>query len=368
MIQFKCSCGKVLKVRPEFESRKLQCPACESLIRIRRAGGSNQAAVGAPAEKQRRKKRTKAADTTGEKRRRQQVSVPDDDIEVIEDIDDLELIEDIDDFEELDDFAFADEGDADEELDGFAAAALPRAKKKKKPAKGKSKPKKEDEVDDGSSSGLSPKVMYPLFGFAGLVMILLVALVVRSVQSSSEAYARSQAVPETFSSWTHNKGILTSDYPDGFEVSGGVGAGGTAPWAKFENKDQGVVIMVRASLSGSAISTMMTAESSGMGARDLVDPEQQAIDQVKEMHRFQFEKMCAEYDSYDEVQDRILDCKLGKGCVSQFSGSKVFLKAQGLRGTLLGSQYQYNVICKCPADRIEEYTPVFEHVIKSVGG
>ncbi len=372
MIQFQCCCGKVLKVRPEFENRKLQCPACQSLIRIRRTG--SRATPGdeparASREKHRKKATAGAGSTSRQDRQQQAVSIPDDDIEEIEDIEDIELIED--DFDELDDFAFADEMEAEPEDDfeAFATPGLPTKKRRKKKAPDEEEVKKAKIAEfNKASASLSPKLMYAMFGFAGIVLIAVVGLVFSSIKSSSEAYARSQAVPETFSPWTHQKGVLSSDYPDGFEVSGGVGAGGTAPWAKFENKDQGVVIMVRASLSGSAIATIARAEGGGFGGNDLADPEQMAIDQVKEVHQFQREKMEAEYDTYEELGDRILDCDLGKGCVSEFRGSKVFLKSQGFRATLLGSQFQYNVICKCPAERIDEYKPVFEHVIKSVRG
>lgn len=376
MIQFQCSCGKVLKVRPEHETRKLQCPACQALIRIRRTGpgqsSSTDDASGTTREKRRSTARAGAASPATQKRQQQAVSVPDDEIEEIEDFDDLEMIED--DFDELDDFAFADEMESDEvepidDFESFGAAGMPTKKRRKKKAPDEEEVKKARIAEHNkASAGIPPKLLYAMFGFAGIVLIGVVGLVFSSIKSSSEAYARSQAVPETFSPWTHEKGILSSDYPDGFEVSGGVGAGGAAPWAKFENKDQGVVIMVRASMSGSAISDIAKAQDAGFAAGDLVDPDQMAIDQVKEVHQFQREKMNAEYDTYEELGDRILDCKLGKGCVSEFRGSKVFLKSQGFRATLLGSQFQYNVICKCPADRIEEYKPVFEHVIKSVRG
>lgn len=371
MIQFQCSCGKVLKVRPEFETRKLQCPACQALIRIRRGGSQatpvDDATRGSGAR--RRKKANAGADAARQERQQQAVSIPENDIEEIEDIDDIELIED--DFDELDDFAFADEIEAEpeDEFEAFATPGLPTKKRRKKKAPDEEEVKKAKIAEfNKASASLPPKLMYAMFGFAGIVLIAVVGLVFSSIKSSSEAYARSQAVPETFSPWTHDKGILSSDYPDGFEVSGGVGAGGTAPWAKFENKDQGVVIMVRASMSGSAIATIARAEGGGFGGNDLADPEQMEIEQVKEVHQFQREKMEAEYDTYEELGDRILDCDLGKGCMSEFRGSKVFLKSQGFRATLLGSQFQYNVICKCPAERIDEYKPVFEHVIKSVRG
>ncbi len=362
MIQFQCSCGKVLKVRPEYESRKLQCPACESLIRIRRSGQSRQAAsadqvTSTPENKLGKKAKSKAASVA--KQERQPVVVPEDDFEEIEYIDDLELIEDEDDFDELDDFAFADEVN-EEEFAPVAVPGLPQARKRKKPVKEKAAAKKKARDDSESiGAGLPPKILIPLFGFAGLVLVGIVALAFSYIKSSSEAYARSQAIPETFSEWRHEKGILSSEYPSGFLVSSGVAAGGVAPWAKFELEEQDIVIMVRASMTGSAISDILNVPAEGT-------PEQleaMEIQSLREVHNFQLEKMRVEYDSYEETNTRMLDCKLGKGMVSQFNGSKLLLRA-----TLLGSQYQYNVICKCPADRIEAYTPVFERVIKSVGG
>ena len=73
-----------------------------------------------------------------------------------------------------------------------------------------------------------------------------------------------------------------------------------------------------------------------------------------------------EYDTYGETNTKTIKRGFGKALVSDFNGSKLLMQEVGLRVTVLGGKSQYNVICSCPADRLEDYRPMFSKVIESV--
>ena len=146
-------------------------------------------------------------------------------------------------------------------------------------------------------------------------------------------------------------------FPKGFLVEEGVQAG-TAHWAKFSRDIQDVVIMIRASISGSEIS-----EVDQIGILRADNPEQAEMDALRGAADYQIEKMKVEYDTYEETNAKT---SFGKALVSDFNGSKLLMQEVGLRATVLGGQYQHNLICKCPADRLAEDRPMFSKVIESV--
>ncbi len=276
-------------------------------------------------------------------------------------------------FEDGDDAVLEDQGDAwdegDEWVDGEndLPAALPKKPKRgradgKASAAGGSRSGKSASLL--SETGLPPVAVYFLFGLAGLVVLGLLGGAGFWMVRMREAHQQAMAVPDTYHEWQHPKGRLSARYPDGFTVSDGVAAGGVAPWAKFENDVQDVVITIRASMSGSALSDIAKAGSQAVGDLAKLPDEEEPVAAI---HAWQREKLETEFDSYEETAPQVIETGFGSGRVSEFTRTKLFTTEYGLRATVIGGQFQYNILCRCPKDRLDEYRPVFEEVIRSVG-
>jgi len=310
MPNMRCKCGKALKVGTEHAGRKLKCPECGTVLQVPEAaaaGGGRKRSGGS------------SGDGFGD--------------------------------------SYKDYGAQDYTPKMMPHAKRPRKKKKKVQAEDDDGEKKVAQVEEVNPS---KTVVVSMLAFAALIVTGLAAGGGYMYLNTAAQYADDMKIPTEFGDWNHEKGHVGARFPKGFLVEEGVQAG-TAPWAKFSHDIQDVVIMIRASISGSVISGL---DQIGMLRTD--DPEQAEMDALRGAAAYQIEKMKAEYDTYEETNTKTITTGFGKALVSDFNGSKLFMQEVGLRATVLGGTYQYNVICKCPADRLEDYRPMFSKVIESV--
>lgn len=370
MIRFRCKCGKVLQTKAEHAGRPIKCPSCDMTIRV--PGGDDAPAAGGKkrrkksstddddrsrqkSQRRRKSQRPAAEEQSGRRRKKARPQ--------------LEEIEEIEDWVSDDDFAPEDDFGADESYDDYddyedyAPTSMPSGGRKKKSSGGGSKKQKKAAAADGD--GLPPRLMYAMFGVAGFVAFAIVGVIVYVVVSGSgRGSGANYAVPEEFKDWKHEDSSLTAIYPagDGWFIKSGGGSGGIPPWFTITNDYQDVEIRIAGSRSGTAIGDIARPTGPNFG-QEL--PEE--LEPVVQVHEFQRIKMEANYNSYEETEGVPIDTGCGEGRVSEFVGSEVLSSEYGLRASIMCHQYVYGVVCKCPKKRLEEYKPVFEKIISSVG-
>lgn len=265
---------------------------------------------------------------------------------------------------------YAADADADPytDLQDYAPASLP-ARRKKKSGKGRSStrrnPAAESDSDiDDEEDGISPKMLYSMIGAAVLMVLMLVAVAANSLINARQAETALLAAPTEFHNFQHEHGRLSTDYPHGWLVESGGGTGGVPNWISYEQTQQDVKVTIRGSVSGTAVSDIAQSGGAPIGPGvDLADED----DPLVAVHMFQKDKISAEYDEYSESPPEKIDSGFGEGRISTFNGKAMFSNICGLRATLVSNQYQYTIICRCPADRLEEYDPIFRRLIASVG-
>lgn len=370
MIKVGCKCGKSIKARNEYAGRKLKCPNCSAVIQIPQAAGAptkrsspaNTAKVGET-------KSAKSKPAAKKKKRRRKAAAPENDdgaVMLEEADDDAVMLEEAgdDDAVELEEYSEEDEyGYDDGGYDDYAAPPMPTPRKKKK-AKRKSK-KSDAATQADSSEGLPKKWLYTMVGAAAVVVFALGALIVNTMIGAGKEHAAAMALPTEFKKFTHKHGNLAADYPAGWILKSGGGTGGVPNWVSFENEIQEVKITVRGSMSGTSMSDIAT--SGGGIPIDLGGDVPDDLAPVAGVHQFQKDKISAEYNAYEESEPRKIDSGFGEGRISDFTAKNTFSSEYGVRATLIANQYQYNVICTCPKSRLEEYKPVFEKIISSIG-
>ncbi|MEZ6121874.1 MAG: hypothetical protein R3C49_01720 [Planctomycetaceae bacterium] len=385
MIEVHCECGKVLRAKPELAGRRVKCPNCQAVLSIPQAAGGSSKPAGASTAKSDAQAAARpqtsaqpkpaakpaAAAVPGKKRPqssgggqtrpqgkpavKKRTPPPQDDFYSADDFEEID--------DDLDDF-----GGDDFAADSYAPALPSRKKKKKSNSKTSAKSKSADS-DSDEAPAISPKVMYSLYALAGTVSAVIMFFVVRGLMSAGAEEAEYQALPQNFAVFKHDQLGLSSEYPDakGWEKSSGGGTGGVPPWATFKSERQGVTITIRGSASGTAISDIAAA-GGGMAGGILGDALPDELHPAAAAHAFQKDKISADYNSYEETEPQKIETGFGEGRVSDFVGSGALSSEYGIRATVISNQYQYNIICKVPKKRLEEYRPVFERIIKSVGG
>ena len=275
----------------------------------------------------------------------------------------FEELEEFEDPEEADDFGYDDYSDDGGHYDDYSAPALPTRKRKKSSKKKADTKTKAAKTDD--ENAIPPKVLYSLFGVSAVVGCIIIGLIVRSIMNAGDGRVIDMAVPTEFTKWTHERGGLSLDSPKGWQVKSGGGTGGVPPWVSFEQSDQGVHISLRGSVSGTAVSDI--ASAGGTVPIDLGGEIPDELDPIAGVHRYQSDKIGSEYDEYEESEPETIESRFGEGRISDFKGTKLFSATHGVRATLVSNQYQFNVICRCPEDRLEEYKPIFKRIIGSTG-
>lgn len=380
MIKVRCSCGKSLKARPEHAGRRLQCPACGTALQIpdsptkspnetdqipqrrnvhapatgKKSSAERPTAATAPGRKKKKRtvdsrRRTATAGTAESANTAWGEAAVDDEFAMVPDP-----------------YASGADGDPYTDLQDYTPASLP-ARRKKKSDKGRSStrrnPAAESDSDD-EEDGISPKMLYSMIGAAVLMVLMLVAVAANSMINARQAETALLAVPTEFRNFKHEHGRLSTDYPQGWLVESGGGTGGVPNWISYEQTQQDVKVTIRGSVSGTAVSDIAQSGGAPIGPGvDLADED----DPLVAVHMFQKDKISAEYDEYSESPPEKIDSGFGEGRISSFNGTAMFSNICGLRATLVSNQYQYTIICRCPADRLEEYDPIFRRLIASVG-
>lgn len=338
MIKLKCTCGKLLKVKPEYAGKRLKCPDCQAPVTVPNADDASplpQKSATGPAAKPEKKKKPS-----------RQLSA--------NDFGDDET--DNSEFNGADDYGMHD-----------APVALPPRRKKNATASASGTT---DKPVADAASAMSPKLLYSMYALAGTVSAVVVFFVVWMIiraGSASSPDAAALAMPEKFVVFKHGEAGLSVECPDGagWITDSGGGTGGVPPWITVKNEKQEVFISIRGSVSGTAISDIA---SGGVAPGALDEDLPDELHPAAVVHKFQHDKIRADYNTYEETEPRKIETGFGEGRVSDFTAGSAFSTEYGLRATLIANQYQYNVICKVPKKRLAAYRPILERMIKSVGG
>jgi hypothetical protein len=321
VIQVKCDCGRVIKTNDENAGKKAKCPECGVIVQL-------------PDATRLRKPKPKEDDE----------------------------------FEDLPVAEYSEDDDA-----------LPSARRKRKKVGSATN---RGELDEESSSKKKKKGAKPLAqspnkilivgGIVGGVAILgIVVAVVMLVMSpgktsataANEAPAAAPKLPE-LENFSTAQGELTCLAPKGWEVKSGGGTGGIPPFATFEKGD--IKIQFRSSPSGTQIGTISQAGT--QNEEEL--PE--SMRPVSVVHAYQKEKFSLEVAGYEEKGEPKM-FKLagfgGEGRISTFTATEGMLgQAYGYRATLLGTNNQWNVVCRCPAAKWKVCQPLFMKILESASG
>lgn len=166
-----------------------------------------------------------------------------------------------------------------------------------------------------------------------------------------------------YEEFKHELGGFSLKVPQGWETQSSGGSGGRPPVASFE--DGTAHISVRHNPKGAAISDMASIPQGG----PIIPGEQEEEEPpAKAVHEFMGQTIySADFKNFEEQPGKEFKVPYGEGWLSVFTGKQGFggtMKAYRL--TLTGTQFQYNVICKCPEKKWEQYEPVFMEVIKSI--
>jgi len=347
VIKLKCACGITLSVKPEYAGRRLRCPVCKEPVTVSKSGKVSRKSSAPRSQKSTKQRRAKQISE------KKSVAPPADDWNDIEELEELKDVERYGD--DLDDY-----GADDYQL----TAPPPRRTKKNKKKKSKAKDEKTTTKDSDETSS---KLMYALYGVAGTVSAVIAFFIVSGIFSADFSNAAAHALPEDFETAQHEQVRLTWEYPTdkGWEMKSGGGTGGRPPWVVQENEAQGVRIEIRASVSGTAIGDIAGANNPEL--ENLPDELRDQLDPIIAVHDFQREMMTAKYETYEETDPVKIETGYGNGRISDYEAGSTFSTVYGVRATLITNQYQYNVICRVPKKRLEEYRPVFERIIQSIG-
>lgn len=219
------------------------------------------------------------------------------------------------------------------------------------------------ESDESLTRGLSPAMIAMLI----VPVVLLVAGLSYGIYrggagGSGAAQEPVAAAPAQMSRYESEHGNFSIDHPEDWSVSGGGGTGGVPPWARFESDD--AYFQVRASPSGAAV-----GDISGAGGGMFSDELPEDLEPVAQVHNFQKMKIEVDYSDYDETPGIKIEPPYGEGRLSTFTGGEGLLgsSVKGYRATFIGTNFQFNIIAKCPEDQWDQYEATFKKMIDSLG-
>lgn len=328
MIEVECECGRVIKTGDANAGKKARCPECGEVVQIpapRNAGGKSPASAAkgvATGSVKTAKKRTPSEDEY--------------------------------------------QGDDDDFGDGEELPELPRSKKKLTGKSSKAKggdveesPKKKKKKE-AADAELNKNILIGtgvVFGLAFLGMIGYGIANMGSVASGPK-----MEVPKEYVSYSSPNGELTCEGPKGWELKTGGGSGGTPPFLTLEQG--GVKIQFRSSPSGAAF--QMIAQAGQQDEKEMRDEDKP----VSQIHDKQKDRFVQEMSGYEEQgAPTMIKTAGGEGRISAFTASEGLLsKTFGYRCTLLGTNNQWIVMCKCSANDWKDYQAVFRKVIESTRG
>ncbi len=224
--------------------------------------------------------------------------------------------------------------------------------------KWKRRPSDEDQDGRSPSGGRKTAIIIALGLFALLGLGGVGYLVATSVGGS-----QGPAEPQKYAKFDVKNLSFTLDYPVGWEVKSKDSNTVAPPWASFE--DGTAHISVRASLSGTLINDVQSAGQFDPGG----ELENDELSPIAQTHNYQAEKIALDYKEWNEGPGKTIQIPFGQVRMSEFTANEGFGASdlQGYRVTMKGSEYQYNVICKCPSRKWEQYESIFMHVINSIG-
>ena len=328
MIEVECECGRVIKTNDANAGKKARCPECGEIIQIPapRTAGSKSPAAG----------RGTAGASVKAARKRPAAEQ-------------------------------AYDGADDEFGDGEELPELPRSKKKgskrsdhaadDEPAPKKKKKKKQGDADDGE---LNKKIVIGTCVVFGLAFLGMIGYGIANM--GSVASGPKMEVPKEFADYASTNGELRCQGPKGWEMKTGGGSGGVPPFLTLEQGS--VKIQFRSSPSGASL--QMIAQAGGGDDKELPDEEKP----VSKIHEMQKEKFLQEMSGYEEQGAPVMvQTASGEGRLSTFTASEGLLaKTFGYRCTLLGTNNQWIVTCKCTANDWKDFQPIFLKVLQSTAG
>lgn len=234
--------------------------------------------------------------------------------------------------------------------------ALPPRKKKN--SDGGKKKRKSAPAQQSSNTGLKVGIGVAVFLIAGVGAFF-------AVQSINSSGGGGGAAPAqvNYSNFAHELGGFKVKYPAEWEVDSGGGSGGRPPFASFD--DGTARISIRDNPKGSSVGTMASLPSGG----PIIPGEEVEEDPpAKSVHEFMGETVYShDFSDFEELPGKEFKVPYGDGWLSEFTGKEGFgSKKKAYRLTLVGTQYQYNVICKCPQNKWDQYEPIFMEVLKSI--
>ncbi len=303
-IKFRCTCGKVYKVKDSLAGRKTVCKGCGKKLRI---------PGGAPADG------AQAAVAAG------------------------------------DSFEFSNDL-PDRSPAGAAPPPLVAVKRKRR------KPAAETSRDAREPSARRKTMLIAGLALFGLLGVGGIAFVVISSGDGGGASPSEPEAPQVYSTFASQEGHFKCEFPDGWEAKEGGGTGGMPPWARF--KDGTATISMKASQSGSAISDIAGASQAPGGLEEMDDD----LTPIARVHDFQQGIVKHNYSDFEEQPGKNIEIPWGEVRISEFTGGEGLLgsKVQGYRVTLTGVQWQFNMLCTCPERDWDHYQPIFDHVIHTV--
>ncbi len=252
---------------------------------------------------------------------------------------------------ESEEFEFND--DSSRDMRPIASAPPPLVNVKRK------RPRPDEEEKGAQVSGGRKKAIIALLGLFAIVGMGGAGYLILSNANSSNAAAELQK----YTKFSSDNLSLTLEYPEGWEAKSKEGNTSAPPWASFE--DGTAHIAVRASISGMLINDIQSAGQLDTGDEDANDD----LSPLAQTHDFQAQKIALDYKEWQDGPSRTIKIPYGDVRISEFNANEGFGASdlQGYRVTMTGSQHQYNVICKCPKRKFEQYEPIFMHVIQSIG-
>ncbi|MCA9077196.1 MAG: hypothetical protein KDA93_19375 [Planctomycetaceae bacterium] len=221
------------------------------------------------------------------------------------------------------------------------------------------KSRRAEEDDEGPSSGRKSIVVIG----AGVISFV-VMFVVGYLVATNISFESGPKEPQKYVDFKTDNLDFRLKYPEGWDVKHKEGSSPAPPWANF--KDGTAYVEIKASISGSLINTIQSA-----GSFQSEDDKDDDLSAIAQTHNYQEEKIRLDYKEWEEVPGtaKNMDIPFGEVRFSEFKANAGFGSGdlRGYRVTMAGPKYQYNVICKCPAYKFDDYKDIFMEMIQSIG-
>lgn len=250
-----------------------------------------------------------------------------------------------------DEFEFNDDSYRDTRPVSKAPPPLVNVKRKR--------PRRDEEEPEGPSQGRKTIVV----AAAGLLSFVVIG-VVGFLVASNISFESGPQEPQKYTQFEADELNFRLKYPEGWEVNHKEGNSPAPPWANF--KDGTAYVEIKASISGTLINDIQAAGSFDTGEEEVNDD----LSPIARTHDYQAEKIALDYKEWEDLPGtaRNMDIPFGEVRFSEFRANAGFGSGDlaGYRVTMKGGRYQYNVICKCPAYKFDDYKDIFMEMIQSI--